>query len=178
MLLKRLRPPAHDRSIMPMAPTVMSNEVRPHSLITLDLAAMAIYLRVYGRPADERGLDAMANMIRALVPLYAYEDGGVGIRHLSEADLSGGFFRGGAREIRFLDGRPRMWRIAVTAQSVASVSLTIKSHASGAMARAVWLRQQSIELFRTTEEACGRARGLRQAAREARRTGADLRNPV
>jgi hypothetical protein len=157
---------------------VMSNEVRPHSLITLDLAAMAIYLRLYGRPADERGLDAMANMIRALVPLYAYQDGGVGIRHLTAADLSGGFFRGGAREIRFVDGRPRIWPIAVTAQSVESVSLTIKSHASGAMARAVCLREQSTELFRTTKEARERARGLRQAAREARRTGADLRHHV
>lgn len=86
-----------------------------HDLVPLELAARAVYRRVY--EAQDAGFDRLngiAHAIAAQLPLYTYDDAGEGLRLLRAEELAGGQFQDGGRAMSFADGRPRLERLAVS----------------------------------------------------------------
>ena len=95
-----------------------------HTLLPLTLAVGLVRNRAYqdrqltnqGREGD---LNALAGFIAAMVPVYDYTlDARKAPRALRKHELEGGMFRDGARELRFIDGRPSLRHMAVSATAV------------------------------------------------------------
>jgi hypothetical protein len=107
----------------------------PHSLIPLTLAVTVVRHRVYGereatKPGPVGDLDMLANFIAGAVPLYEYfDDSSTPPRALTKANLEGGIFWGGGKELRFLDGRPAKCLLAVNAADVEGVAQKLKARA-------------------------------------------------
>jgi hypothetical protein len=103
----------------------------PHTLLPLRLAAELIFSKVYeGRvvTSREEALDSIASTIAVLVPIYEYSaDSQQPARRLSRVELEGGMFKGGARELRFIDGREPRLSLAVAANDVTHTIDTLKS---------------------------------------------------
>ena len=103
----------------------------PHTLLPLRLAAELIFSKVYeGRvvTSREEALDSIASTIAVLAPIYEYStDSQQPARRLSRIELEGGMFKGGARELRFIDGRPPRHSLAVAANDVTHTIETLKS---------------------------------------------------
>lgn len=93
-------------------------------LVPLSVAARRIFQQVYlplHHPQSGPGpdqLNGLANMICGLAPVYALDDQRRHARQLTPDDLSGGLFRGGARELLFLDGRESIRNLAVSGAEV------------------------------------------------------------
>ncbi len=92
-------------------------------LVPLNVAARRIFQRVYlqfHHPQSTPGpdqLNGVASALCGLAPVYALDAGGAA-RRLSAEDLSGGLFRGGARELLFLDDREPIRNLAVSSAEV------------------------------------------------------------
>jgi hypothetical protein len=103
----------------------------PHTLLPLRLAAELIFSKVYeGRVVTSREeiLDSIASTIAVLAPIYEYSaDSHQPARPLSRLELEGGMFKGGARELRFIDGRQPRMSLAVAANDVTHTIETLKS---------------------------------------------------
>lgn len=103
-----------------------------HSLIPLALAAGLIRQKVYGeRRLTLQGFDAdlcaLATVIVATVPIYEYASNPAKPpRALQEAELRGGLFRNGAKELGFLDGRPAKRSLALHAADVECVIAVLR----------------------------------------------------
>ena len=93
-------------------------------LVPLNVAARRIFQQVYlplHHPQSGPGpdqLNGLANMICGLTPVYVLDEERRRVRRLSADDLSGGLFRGGARELLFLDGRESIRNLAVSGAEV------------------------------------------------------------
>lgn len=105
-----------------------------HELIPLDLATKSVYARLYaeqhakaGRTCTEQDLNALATAITALVPLFTYDGEGANLARLDAADIKAGLFRGGARRLIFLDGRPALENLAVKAHHLEGVVFALKN---------------------------------------------------
>jgi len=103
-----------------------------HDLIPLNLAAAAVFRRVYvertGDSVSSRTtahLDGLAYVISNLVPIFAYEEGGTTVTQLRSAELSGGLFRDGGKALYFLDGRAEITLIGVRAGDVDYVAASL-----------------------------------------------------
>ena len=102
----------------------------PHTLIPLALAVGLLRNRLdleraAGRP--EGDLDALAGFSAAMVPLYEYDPNpSKPPRRLARQEVEGGLFRDGARELRFLDGRPAKRHLAVHALDLECVSSVLE----------------------------------------------------
>lgn len=101
-----------------------ADEASPQELVPLNVAARLIFQRVYlplhhpqAGPAPDQ-LNGVANTLCGLAPVYVLGERGSAARRLSPDDLSGGLFRGGARELLFLDGRESIRNLAVSAAEV------------------------------------------------------------
>jgi hypothetical protein len=108
--------------------------VTAHELIPLDLAAAAVYRRAYddfvnspvqGRPTAH--LDAVAYSIAELANVYAYTCDGKSVRVLSKEELSGALFRDGARTATYLDGRPDIKNLALSAKALEAIVLALRN---------------------------------------------------
>jgi hypothetical protein len=106
--------------------------VSAHDLMPLDLAARTVFRRVYEEkmliaiPARQgTHLDGLAYAIAELAPLYTYEGNGITVRPLSEDELRGALFEGGAKVIRYADGRAPIEHIAVNAKTIQAVIRTL-----------------------------------------------------
>lgn len=99
----------------------------PHTLMPLALAAGLVLDKLYaGRPLTGRGreddLNALAGFIAGMTALYEFfEDPSTRPRALERKELEGGLFRGGGRELRFIDGRPAKRYLAVSARELEHV---------------------------------------------------------
>jgi hypothetical protein len=74
--------------------------------------------------AGNEHLNGLAYAIAALVPVYTVGDGGE-VRSISAEELRHGYFRAGAKELHFLDGRPSLNSLAVTPEGVEKVVSSI-----------------------------------------------------
>lgn len=108
----------------------------PHTLVPLALAAQLVFVEVYGpgflgaRAPTEEKLDAVATAISALVPIFEHgKDSADGARVLREAELFGGRFRRGAKELQFTDGKRARRLLAVSATDVSYVIRLLKEAA-------------------------------------------------
>ena len=88
-------------------------------LLPLNVAARRVFQQVYlpfhhpqAGPGPDQ-LNGVASALCGLAAVYALDEGGAP-RRLSTAELSGGLFRGGARELLFLDGRESIRNLAVS----------------------------------------------------------------
>ena len=101
-----------------------------HDLMPLDLAVRTIFRRVYDKPqrvgASPRDLDGLAYMIAGVWPIFAYEPDGGAVRQLSQDELSHGLFRGGARELYFVDSRPAARNLAVRVSTIQAAVATLR----------------------------------------------------
>lgn len=117
---------AHYTAAVPEAP-----EDLPHTLLPLRLAAELIFSKVYVDrvvTSREEVLDSIASTIAVLAPIYEYSaDSHHPARPLSRMELEGGMFKGGARELRFIDGRQPRTSLAVAANDVTQTIETLKS---------------------------------------------------
>lgn len=102
-----------------------------HSLVPLKLAAELIFTKVYeGRTIAARGplLDSIASTIAVLSAIYEYNrDPGLPPRLLTRMEIEGGMFRGGAGEMRFIDGRAPLSSLAVSADDLAATIEALKN---------------------------------------------------
>jgi hypothetical protein len=108
-----------------------------HDLMPLDLAALIIFRRVYAErmPANattrvNAHLDGLAYTIAELAPVYVYEENASSVRLVSQGELQGGLFQGGAKFISYIDGRPGLKNLAVNAKHVESVIQTLIASSS------------------------------------------------
>jgi hypothetical protein len=96
-----------------------------HSLVPLTVAVKLIHEKAYApaRMDELKGtLDGLASTVAARIPIYEYDaDPKKGVRLLSSADLSGGMFRHGGRELESIDGRAIRRCLAVAAADIPSV---------------------------------------------------------
>jgi hypothetical protein len=103
-----------------------------HTLLPLRLAAEVIFSKVYAGGAAmvanrDQMLDSIASTIAALAPIYQYSsDSQQPARRLSRLEIEGGMFKGGARELHFIDGRPPRASLAVGANDVSSTIESLK----------------------------------------------------
>jgi hypothetical protein len=92
-------------------------------LIPVALAARSLYERAYGTsPPDahllER-LNGLAYRLASFGPVYAMDDRRSTSRVITDAELAAGHFTNGATELRFVDGRAPILRLAVPEHSIA-----------------------------------------------------------
>lgn len=106
-------------------------------LVPLNVAARLIFQRVYlpfhhpqAGPLPDQ-LNGLANVICGLAPVYALDERGRSARRLSAEDLSGGLFRGGARELLFLDGRESIRNLAVSGAELERAARVLHDAVSG-----------------------------------------------
>ena len=100
------------------------------TLVPLAVAVRLIHEKAYAPAGAEElsaTLDGIAATVAALIPIYEYEsDPAKGARLLSSVELSGGMFRDGGKELRFIDGRPARHFLAVAADDIPSVVTMLK----------------------------------------------------
>jgi hypothetical protein len=99
-----------------------------HELMPLELAVRTIQRRAYPERSltaflDEQ-LNGLAYAVAALVPLYDTTDTEKA-RAITRDELKHGYFRRGGKELHFLDNRPPLAALAVTASGVETVVRSI-----------------------------------------------------
>jgi hypothetical protein len=149
----------------------------PHTLIPLGLAVGLIRSKVYaeGKSTDRDtghtvDLNALASFVAATVPVYEYESNpSKAPRALGKAELEGGMFRDGAKELRFIDGRATKRYLALNALDVECVTSLLREpeHAVRIRSRYVRMRAQKLRT---------RATWLRNRASALRNEAVDLRS--
>ena len=86
----------------------------PHSLVPLALAVSVVRSKLPGAA----GADAVATLIASAVPVFEYWDSPRRLPRPLPNALREGVFWDGGRELRFVDGRPTKYRLAVQVQDV------------------------------------------------------------
>jgi hypothetical protein len=99
-----------------------------HDLMPLHLAALVVFKRVYEKRSTTRTLgrldahlDGLAYAIGELAPLYVLNPDGASARPLAKKELDGGLFQDGARCLSFIDGRPAISNLAISAKAIGPV---------------------------------------------------------
>ena len=108
-----------------------ATESERHSLMPLDLAAEVIRQKVYADRVPGLGreplLDSIAVTISVVATVYEYDPHEASPpRALSRLELNRGIFKGGAKELRFIDGRPAVRCLAVTSADIAQTIEALK----------------------------------------------------
>lgn len=101
------------------------SDTLPHTLVPVALAVEVVWSRVYdaGKPtadAKERLLDSIASTLSVTGRLYEYV-GDAKPRALKPAEIRGGVFKGGGKELHFTDGRAPLRHLAVPTDDVPHV---------------------------------------------------------
>ena len=99
-----------------------------NNLVTMAEAAMTAYLQSTGSTARiaESTRNLYAELLSRLVTLYALSEDRQQVRALTRADVDGGIFRDGGREICFSDGRPSVRELALTRTALKSAIERLK----------------------------------------------------
>ena len=107
---------------------------RAHHLVPLELAVRTVFTRVYSErllvsvPVRSTAhLDGLAYTMTELTPIYVYRADGGDTRALSKAELEGGHFWDGAKELYFVDGRPALKNLAVKVSAIGAVVKALSS---------------------------------------------------
>ena len=102
-------------------------------LVSLVVAARMVHRRAYpqqyaiAEPSlSERQLDALAHVIAPLAAIYTVHYRSARFRQLSQEELAGAVFRGGAREIGFPDGRSSIAYLAARVDSATVVARKLR----------------------------------------------------
>jgi hypothetical protein len=87
-----------------------------NNLVTMAEAALAAYAQSTGNASTIPSVtgNLYAELLSRLIPLYALSEDRQQVRALTRADIDGGMFRDGGREIWFPDGRPPIRGLALT----------------------------------------------------------------
>ena len=88
----------------------------PHSLVPLALAVLLVRAKLPGAAGADP--NAVAAMIASAVPVFEYWNNPLRLPRRLLSALRDGVFRGGGRELRFVDGQPTKYRLAVRADDV------------------------------------------------------------
>jgi hypothetical protein len=106
-------------------------------LVPLNVAARRVFQLVYlplhhpqAGPAPDQ-LNGVANALCSLAPVYVLDERGSAPRRLSADELSGGLFRGGARELLYLDGRESIRNLAVRGAEIERAARMLQDSISG-----------------------------------------------
>jgi hypothetical protein len=152
------------------------HDATPHTLIPLTLAVGLVRHKggYAERQVTEQGRDGDFNMlagfIAATVTLYEYStDASTAPRALKKAELEGGMFRNGAKELRFIDGRATKRCLAVNATDVECILALLRDPQNTAQIRSRFVRQRAQQLR-------ARSNRLIEIAAELRREASDLRS--
>jgi hypothetical protein len=102
-------------------------------LVSLDVAARMVHRRAYPQQyaivepvLSEHQLDALAQLISKLAPIYTVIYRSARYRQLPQGDLSGAVFREGARELAFQDGREPIRYLAVRVETTSVVARRLR----------------------------------------------------
>ena len=102
----------------------------PHDLVPLDLVVAQIWRDIYGGFGDtvpsRKGahLDGLAYTVAVFCPIYVYEHSTS--RRVTPEEISNCLFRDGAKEIRFVDGRPPLKNLAIAAKAAPALIRVLK----------------------------------------------------
>jgi len=143
-----------------------------HTLIPLALAAGVVRKKVYDdRRVTTGGLEGDLNMlacfVAAMIPLYEYPPEPSGpARALNRSEVEGGVFRNGGRELRFINGRPAKYNLAVSANDIAAIVALLKDpeHSTRILSRFARRRAQEAKVW--SERLIEQATELRREARQ------------
>jgi hypothetical protein len=108
----------------------------PHTLLPLVLAVGLVRHKVYDdQPLTDQGREGdfsmLANFMAEIIPIYEYSlDASRSPRVLGKHELGGGMFRDGAKELRFIDGRPPLLHMAVNATDVECVLSLLRARSA------------------------------------------------
>jgi hypothetical protein len=151
------------------------HDATPHTLIPLSLAVglvrhkggyAARQMTEQGREGD---FDMLAGFIAAMVPLYEYSpDASTPPRVLRPAELEGGMFRNGAKELRFIDGRATKRCLAVHATAVECILALLRDPQNTAQIRSQFVRQRAQQIRARSNRLIEIAAALRRRASELR----------
>ena len=102
-------------------------------LVSLAVAARMVHRRAYPQQysiaepmLSERQLEALAQVITSLAPVFAVNYRSARFRQLTPAELSGAIFRDGAKEIAFPDGRAPLRYLAARVESTSLVARRLR----------------------------------------------------
>jgi len=137
----------------------------PHTLVPLALAVSLLRARFAG--AAEMDANAVATLIASRVPVFEYWPTPLRLpRPLANA-LRDGVFRDEGRELRFMDGRPSKYRLAVRVEDV-DFAVEMLSHPEHAVSiRNRLLRAHARTLVSRSRDLGARSADLRRAAQKA-----------
>ena len=145
----------------------------PHTLIPLSLAVGLVRHKggYAERQVTEQGREGDFNMlagfIAATVPLYEYStDASTPPRALQKAELEGGMFRNGAKELRFIDGRATKRCLAVNATDVECILALLRDPQNTAQIRSRFVRQRAQQIRARSNRLKETAAALRREARD------------
>src|SRR3954462_8176927 len=98
-------------------------------LVSLAVAARMVHRRAYPQQysiaepmLSDRQLEALAQVIASLAPVFAVNYRSARFRQLSPTELAGAIFRDGAKEIAFPDARPALRYVAARVESTSLVA--------------------------------------------------------
>jgi hypothetical protein len=107
-------------------------------LLSLAVAARMVHRRAYPQQyaivepvLEEEQLDALANVIASLAPVYTANYRSARYRQLTLDEISGGMFSGGARRLVFPDGRAPIDYLAARIESASLVARKLREITSG-----------------------------------------------
>ena len=102
-------------------------------LLSLAVAARMVHRRAYPQQyaivepvLSEQQLDALANVIASLAPVYTANYRSARYRQLTVDELSGGVFSGGAQQLVFCDGRSPIVYLAARIESASLVAKKLR----------------------------------------------------
>ena len=133
----------------------------PHSL-PLALAVSLVRARLAGPAATDP--DSVATFIASNVPVFEYWDTPLRLPRPLPNPLREGVFRDGGRELRFVDGRPTKYRLAVRVEDVDCVVEMLTYPGRAASIRNRVLRAHARKLIRRSRDLGARSAELRGAA--------------
>jgi hypothetical protein len=105
-----------------------------HDLMPLDLAVKLVFRRVYEEPmqmavSGRAGahLDGLAYAFAELMPIFVYQQDGRTVREITKGELAHGLFQDGARRLAYVDGRPAIDNLAVSAKNINPVIQALRA---------------------------------------------------
>jgi hypothetical protein len=147
----------------------------PHTLLPLTLAVGLVRHKggYAERQVTEQGpegdFNMLAGFIAATVPLYEYStNASTAPRALRKAELEGGMFRNGAKELRFIDGRATKRCLAVNATDVECILALLRDPQNTAQIRSRFVRQRAQQIKARSTRLIEISAVLRREARDLR----------
>jgi hypothetical protein len=137
----------------------------PHSLVPLALAVLLVRAKLPGAAGADP--NAVATLIASAVPIFEYWNNPLRLPRPLASALRDGVFRDGGQELRFVDGRPTKYRLAVHAEDVHCVVDMLMHPERAACIRNRVLRARARKLVTRSRDLTARSAELRRVAQKA-----------